>query len=215
MPTTPLQTRTAFGIGRVRHPADAARPRRCHSDGKVQDASSQRPWTTLRRRIGTILRKLALLTVDAILVVTFGFQVSRVDGFSMAPTLEDQDRLIVNKLVYEFSDPRPGDVVTFYYPPNPSRMFVKRVIAKEGDTVQIVDGRVLINGHVLRDDYVVPAYRDHDDWGPQVIGQGYDFVMGDHRNESFDSRDWGLVPKKYIVGRVNVRWWPLQDATLF
>ena len=161
------------------------------------------------------MRWLAFGAVDLVLIVTFGFQVSRVDGFSMAPTLEDGDRLIVNKLVYEFSDPRPGDVVTFYYPPNPTRMFVKRVIAKEGDTVQIVDGRVLINDQPLRDDYVTPAYRDHDNWGPHIIDQGYDFVMGDHRNDSSDSRDWGLVPKKYIVGKVNVRWWPLQDARIF
>jgi signal peptidase I len=165
--------------------------------------------------ITTILRRLAFAAVDAVLIVTFGFQVSRVDGSSMAPTLEDRDRLIVNKLVYEFSDPSPGDVVTFYYPPNPARMFVKRVIAREGDTVQIVDGRVLVNHQPLRDDYVAPAYRDHDNWGPQVIDQGYDFVMGDHRNDSFDSRDWGLVPKRYIVGKVNVRWWPLQDARIF
>ena len=144
----------------------------------------------------------------------FGFQVARVDGLAWSRR-SDQDRLIVNKLAYEFSDPRVGDVVTFYYPPDPSRMFVKRVIATEGDTVQIVNGRVLINNQPLRDDYVMPAYRDHDNWGPRVIGQGYDFVMGDHRNDSSDSRDWGLVPKKYIIGKVKVRWWPLQDVTLF
>ncbi len=61
----------------------------------------------------------------------------------------------------------------------------------------------------------MPAYRDHDNWGPRVIRQGYDFVMGDHRNDSSDSRDWGLVPKKYIIGKVKFRWWPLQDVTLF
>jgi signal peptidase I len=181
----------------------------------VHDASRQRPQSALRRRIATVIRWLAFGAVDVVLIVTFGFQVSRVDGFSMAPTLEDCDRLIVNKLVYEFSDPRPGDVVTFYYPSNPTRMFVKRVIAREGDTVQIVNGRVLINDQPLRDDYVAPAYRDHDNWGPRVIDQGYDFVMGDHRNKSSDSRDWGPVPKKYIVGKVNVRWWPLQDARFF
>jgi signal peptidase I len=181
----------------------------------VQDACYKRPEKTLRRRIGTVVRRLAFAAVDAVLIVRFGFQVASVDGYSMAPTLEDRDRLIVNRLVYEFSDPRPGDVVTFYYPPNPVRMFVKRVIATEGDTVEIVDGRVLINDQPLLDDYVVPVFRGHDNFGPQVIEQGYDFVMGDNRNDSFDSRDWGLVPKKYIVGRVNVRWWPLQDATLF
>jgi signal peptidase I len=169
----------------------------------------------IRRRAAKTIRLLAAASVDAIFIVTFVCQVVRVDGFSMAPTLEDHDRLIVDRLVYEFSDPHPGDVVTLYYPPEPDKMFVKRVIATEGDTVQIVDGRVLINDQPLRDDYVVPEYRDHDDWGPQVIEQGYDFVMGDHRNNSSDSREWGLVPKKYIVGKVKVRWWPLQDARLF
>ena len=179
------------------------------------DASPQQSRSALRRRLPRIIGWLTFAAIDTIFVVTFGFQISRVDGFSMAPTLWNNDRLIINRLVYEFSDPRPGDVVTFYYPPNPSRIFVKRVIAKEGDTVQIVDGRVLVNDQPLVDDYVVPAYRDHDNWGPEVIGQGYDFVLGDHRNDSFDSRDWGFVPKKYIVGRVNVRWWPLRDATFF
>jgi signal peptidase I len=102
-----------------------------------------------------------------------------------------------------------------YYPVNPEKMFVKRVIAKEGDTVRIVDGRVYVNDRPLRDDYVPPAFRSHDDWGPQVVQQGYYFVMGDHRNNSSDSRHWGQVPKKYIVGKVKVRWWPIQDARFF
>jgi signal peptidase I len=168
-----------------------------------------------RRRILTVIQRIAFVGVGAIFVVTFGFQASRVDGFSMAPTLEDRDRLLINKFVYEFSDPRPGDVVTFYYPPDPARIFVKRVIATEGQTVQIVGGRVLVDRRPLNDDYVPPSFRDHDDWGPLVVEQGYAFVLGDHRNASSDSREWGLVPKKYILGRVNARWWPLQDATLF
>lgn len=153
--------------------------------------------------------------VYATLIVTFGFQVARVDGLSMAPTLDDHDRLIVNKLVYELGVPRPGDIVMLYYPVDPNKMFVKRVIAAEGDIVRIVDGRVYVNDVPLHDDYVPEEFRSHDDWGPQVIQQGYYFVMGDHRNNSSDSRHWGQVPKKYIVGKVKVRWWPLQDARIF
>ena len=134
--------------------------------------------------------------VYATLIVTFGFQVARVDGLSMAPTLEDHDRLIVNKLVYELGDPRPGDIVMLYYPLNPEKMFVKRVIAREGDVVRIVDGHVYVNDVPLHDDYVPAEFRSHDDWGPTVIQQGYYFVMGDHRNNSLDSRHWGPVPKK-------------------
>jgi signal peptidase I len=153
--------------------------------------------------------------VYAALIVTFGFQVARVDGQSMSPTLEDHDRLIVSKLVYEIGEPRPGDIVMLYYPLNPDKMFVKRVIAREGDTVRIEDGRVSVNDQLLHDDYVPVEFRSHDDWGPQVVQQGYYFVMGDHRNNSSDSRHWGPVPKKYIVGKVKVRWWPIQDARIF
>jgi len=173
------------------------------------------PWRRMGREVVAGLQTLISAAVYATLIVTFGFQVARVDGLSMAPTLEDHDRLIVNKLVYELGDPRPGDIVMLYYPLNPDKMFVKRVIAREGDTVRIVDGRVYVNDVPLHDDYVPAEFRSHDDWGPQVIQQGYYFVMGDHRNNSSDSRHWGPVPKKYIVGKVKVRWWPLADARIF
>jgi signal peptidase I len=173
------------------------------------------PWVRMGREIASGVQTLVSAAVYATLIVTFGFQVARVDGLSMAPTLEDHDRLIVNKLVYELGEPRPGDIVMLYYPLNPEKMFVKRVIAREGDTVRIVDGRVYVNDVPLHDDYVPAEFRSHDDWGPQVIQQGYYFVMGDHRNNSSDSRHWGPVPKKYIVGKVKVRWWPLGEARIF
>jgi signal peptidase I len=172
-------------------------------------------WKRMGREAVAAVQTLISAAVYATLIVTFGFQVARVDGLSMAPTLEDHDRLIVNKLVYELGDPRPGDIVMLYYPLNPEKMFVKRVIAREGDTVRIVDGRVYVNDVPLHDEYVPLEFRSHDDWGPQVIQQGYYFVMGDHRNNSSDSRHWGPVPKKYIVGKVKVRWWPLQEARIF
>ena len=172
-------------------------------------------WTRAGQEIVAGLRTLVSAAVYATLIVTFGFQIARVDGLSMAPTLEDHDRLIVNKLVYELGEPRPGDIVMLYYPLNPEKMFVKRVIAKEGDSVRIVDGHVYVNDIPLHDDYVPEEFRSHDDWGPQIVQQGYYFVMGDHRNNSSDSRHWGPVPKKYIVGKVKVRWWPLQDAKIF
>ena len=153
--------------------------------------------------------------VYAILIVTFGFQVARVEGQSMAHTLEDQDRLIVNKLVYRISEPRRGDIVMLYYPVDPNKSFVKRVIAEEGDSVRIVDGRVYVNDIPLQDDYVSSEYRSHDDYGPQIIPEGYYFVMGDHRNNSQDSRHFGFVPKRYIVGKVQVRWWPVPTAHIF
>jgi signal peptidase I len=169
----------------------------------------------IREEIVAWVKTLVSAAVYAVLIVTFGVQVARVEGQSMAPTLEDQDRLIVNKLVYRIGDPRRGDIVMLYYPLNPEKSFVKRVIAEEGDTVRIVDGRVYVNDIPLKDDYVPSEFRSHDDWGPQVIPEGYYFVMGDHRNNSSDSRHWGMVPKKYIIGKVQLRWWPVPAARVF
>ncbi len=179
------------------------------------------------------VKTLLSAAVYATLIVTFGVQVARVEGQSMAPTLVDQDRLIVNKFTYRFCisipplhlgcrDPRPsdasgypGDIVMLYYPVDPDKSFVKRVIAEAGDTVQITDGRVFVNDFRVSDEYVAPDYRSHENHGPEVVPEGYYFVMGDHRNNSSDSRHWGPVPKKYIIGRVQLRWWPVLQARVF
>ena len=161
------------------------------------------------------LKTFASAAVYATLIVTFGFQVARVEGKSMEPTLQDQDRLIVNKAIYRFfEDPQPGDIVMHYYPADPDKSFVKRIIAEAGDTVRIEDGAVYVN-EVPFPDAIPPEFRSHEDYGPEVVQDAYYFVMGDHRNNSSDSRTWGQVPKKYIVGKVQLRWWPLADATVF
>jgi signal peptidase I len=176
-----------------------------------------RPSTATRvgEELVAWLKTLASAAVYATLIVTFGFQVARVEGQSMAPTLADQDRLIVNKLAYRIGTPQVGDIVMLYYPLNPDKSFVKRVIAEEGDQIRIVDGRVYRNDVPINDDYVPSEFRSHDDYGPQVVPQGYYFVMGDHRNNSSDSRHWGFVPKKYIIGKVQLRWWPMGHARVF
>jgi signal peptidase I len=161
------------------------------------------------------LKTLASAAVYATLIVTFGFQVARVEGHSMAPTLSDQDRLVVNKLAYRIDDPHIKDIVMLLYPNDPSKSFVKRVIAEEGDRVRIVAGKVYRNDTLMDDSFVPPELRSHEDWGPQVIPEGYYFVMGDNRTNSSDSRIWGFVPKKYIIGKVQLRWWPLRHAQMF
>ena len=160
-------------------------------------------------------KTLASAAVYATLIVTFGVQVARVEGQSMAPTLADQDRLIVSKLSYHLHDPQVGDIVMLYYPIDPNKSFVKRVIAEENDVVRIVNGRVYRNEVLIGDEYVPAEYRSHEDLGPLVIPEGYYFVMGDHRNNSSDSRHWGMVPKKYIIGKVQLRWWPIPKARIF
>jgi signal peptidase I len=146
---------------------------------------------------------------------TFVFSVARVEGHAMAPTLLDQDRLIVNRMVFQRRDPQVGEMVMFYYPLNPEKSFVKRLIGEEGDQIQITDGRVFRNDVPLEEPFIPTEFRSHDDWGPQVIPQGYYFVLGDHRNNSSDSRHWSFVPKKYVVGRVQLRWWPISHARAF
>ena len=172
-------------------------------------------FAQVQEEIVAWVKTLVSAGVYAILIVTFGVQVARVEGQSMAPTLENEDRLIVNKLIYRIGEPRRGDIVMLFYPLDPSKSFVKRVIAEEQDTVRIVEGQVYVNDIPLSDDYVPEDFRSHDDWGPQVVPEGYYFVMGDHRNNSSDSRNWGFVPKRYIIGKVQIRWWPVSQARMF
>jgi signal peptidase I len=183
--------------------------------GAAATAAAFRRLHVWKEELFAWVRTLLSAAVYATLIVTFGFQVARVEGESMAPTLEDQDRLIVNKLAYRLGAPRRGDIVMLYYPRDPDKSFVKRVIAEEGDVVKIEDGRVYVNDVPMDDSFVPPEYRSHEDEPPRQIRQGYYYVMGDHRNNSSDSRHWGEVPKKYIIGKVQLRWWPIPNATVF
>ena len=161
-------------------------------------------------------KTLVSAAVYATLIVTFGFQVARVEGQSMVPTLEDQDRLIVNKLAYRLGNPQVGDIVMLYYPEDPEKSFVKRIIGEEHDTLRSVNGRVFRNDVPFPDDFIPEEYRSPGDtWGPIIVKRGFYFVMGDHRNNSSDSRTWGEVPKKYIIGKVQLRWWPVNHAKIF
>ncbi len=185
------------------------------------DLLSPRPrrsalWSRAGEELMAGLKTFASVAVYTTLIITFGFQVARVEGRSMEPTLADQDRLIVNKALYRFVRvPEPGEIVMLRYPKDPEKAYVKRIIAMEGDTVLIEDGRVYVNQVLLPDEYVAPHFRSHGNHGPVVVEAAHYFVMGDHRNNSLDSRDWGLVPEKYVIGKVQLRWWPLTSATIF
>jgi signal peptidase I len=161
------------------------------------------------------LKVLESSVLYATIIVTFVMQVARVDGQSMDPTLKDQDRLVVNKLAYHIGEPQPGDVVMMRYPADPDKSFVKRMIAREGDTVRIVNGQVWVNEQIIPAPYVTGEHRSYEDWGPEVIPDGYCFVLGDNRSNSSDSRIFGFVPKKYIIAKVQLRWWPLSAFTLY
>jgi signal peptidase I len=171
------------------------------------------------RRVGVELalwlRTLASAAVYAVLIVTFGFQVARVEGRSMEPTLHDQDRLIVNKLAYHVADPQVGDVVMLLHPNSPGQSLVKRVVAAPGDRVAFRDGVVVRNGTPTDEEFIPVDHRSFETRPLVVVPEGHYFVLGDHRNNSSDSRIFGPVPKKYILGRIQVRWWPFADARSF
>ena len=182
----------------------------------VRRRSAIVPGQISPRRVLTVIVTVVMLgalgLIVRIFVTTFVVQIARIEGVAMSPTLNDQDRLIVSKLTYRFRDPRAGDIVMLLYPNNPDKTFVKRVIGEEGDQIRIVNGTVFRNDVPLDDLYVASDAKSHDRWGPVIVPEGYYFVMGDRRNNSSDSRHWGFVPKKYILGRVAFRWWPAGRA---
>ena len=188
-------------------------------DEQVPTSDVKSPRRARFERVGEALalwiRTLTSAAVYATVIVTFGFQVARVEGRSMEPTLEDQDRLVVNKLAYHLHDPEVGDIVMLLHPGNPRQRLVKRVVAEPGDTVAFRDGRVLRNGALAPEDFIPADLRSHESLDAVVVPEGYYFVLGDHRNDSSDSRRFGPVPTKYILGRIQVRWWPLGHARHF
>ena len=134
--------------GASAHAPSIARRRRAAPAADAAASRADRTSATLARVGEELLawfKTLVSAAVYATLIVTFGFQVARVEGQSMAPTLEDQDRLIVNKLAYRLHEPQVGDIVMLYYPDDPEKSFVKRVVAEPGDTIRSVDGRVYRN----------------------------------------------------------------------
>ena len=163
----------------------------------------------LLKEFGGWARDLLFAALTAILIVVFVVQPVKVEGTSMQPHLSDQERIFVNKFVYHFSDIERGDVVVFWYPKEPSKSFIKRVIGLPGEEMEIRSGVVYVNGTVLAEDYVRPEYFDFHSYGPQIVPEHSFFVMGDHRNSSNDSRHWGCVPKENIFGKAVFRYWPV------
>jgi signal peptidase I len=152
--------------------------------------------------------------VLALFIITFIAQSFLVQGSSMEPTLHDKERLLVNKFVYRYKPPVRGDIVVFKYPSDPRRKFIKRVIGRSGDSVEIKDTRVLVNGKELKEDYIFD--KTYGDFGPSKVPDNTIFVLGDNRNNSEDSRfpDVGFVPRKNIVGKAFVVYWPLSNLSL-
>lgn len=167
-----------------------------------------------RRVVRELVETIVIALVLALTIRQFVVETILVDGQSMQETLHDGERLLINKFIYWFRRPETGDVVVFRFPEDPRRDFIKRVIAHEGQTVEIRAGQVYVDGVPLEEPYV--DRRWHADFPKTTIAPGRIFVLGDNRDNSRDSRypDVGQVPLKNVKGMAFLRFWPVDRFTV-
>jgi signal peptidase I len=164
------------------------------------------------RALWELVHDLSVAVLFCFFLITFVAQAFRVQGTSMLPLLEDGERIIVNKFIYRFQPIDRGDVVVFWYPKDPSVSFIKRVVGVPGDMVELRSGLLHVNGRRIEEQYLRPQFNDGETHTPVEVSKGYYYVLGDHRNSSNDSRNWGEVPEKYIYGKAFFRFWPLSKS---
>jgi signal peptidase I len=178
-----------------------------NQDYGYEDEQGEHSGTKLLREI----LEVAILTVLFFGIVRLLIQNYRVDGFSMMPTLHNNQYILVDKATYYTRSPERGDVIVFEWPKDTSQDFVKRVIGVPGDTVQTdADGTITVDGVKLNEPYVNDLINPD---GPHTwkLGPNQYFVLGDNRGDSSDSREWGIVPRNDIIGRAALVYWPLPD----
>ena len=175
-----------------------------------EESETQPSWRGLRRFLLDIGETL-LLSLVLFAVVNFVSARIRVEGYSMEPTFHDGELVIVNKLAFTYAKPQRGDVIIFYYPRDPKEEYIKRIIGLPGDEVIVQDGKVTVNGETLVEPYIAdsPAYSLK-----QTVPEGTLFVLGDNRNNSSDSHNWGPLPMKLVVGKAVFIYWPPQNMTV-
>ena len=147
-------------------------------------------------------------------IILFVYQPVKVEGGSMEPGLEDQERIFINKLVYHCESVERGDIVVFRYPRDPRKSFIKRVIALPGDTIRISYGHVYVNGKTVDEPYVPEDYLDTRSYPETVVPANAYFVLGDLRSMSNDSREFGPVPRSHIYGKAVFGYWPVEKMGL-
>jgi signal peptidase I len=166
----------------------------------------------LRPTLGVWLRDLTISLAISAFIIVFIYQPVKVEGTSMMPSLDDQERIFVNKFVYRLEPIERGDVVVFRYPRGPSVSFIKRVVGVAGDRIRIDAGQVYVNGQAVEENYVPPAYTDARSYPETVVPPQCYFVLGDHRSMSNDSRDFGPVNQSFIYGKAVFGYWPMDKV---
>lgn len=178
--------------------------------GSLSAASDPQPGRPhVRTGFAVWIRDLIISLAISAFIIVFLYQPVKVEGTSMMPSLEDQERIFVNKFVYRLEPIERGDIVVFRYPRDPSKSYIKRVIGVAGDRIRIDGGQVYVNGEPLDEDYVPPAYADSRSYPETVVPPDSYFVLGDHRSMSNDSRDFGSVNQSYIYGKAVFGYWPM------
>src|SRR5438874_5511215 len=180
---------------------------------ETSDASQSTAPVGANRRdhwMSSWLRDLIISLGISAFIIVFLYQPVKVEGISMMPSLNDQERIFINKFVYRIEPIQRGDIVVFRYPRDPAKSFIKRVIGLAGDHIKIEDGRVYLNGGLVAEDYVPRAFEDERSYPEVVVPPDSYFVLGDHRSLSNDSRDYGLVDSSYIYGKAVFGYWPME-----
>ena len=178
----------------------------------AEGVSSARPIDSagIRDLLSTWVRDLGIALAVAAFFIVFLYQPVKVEGTSMQPSLEDREQILINKFVYRIEPISRGDIVVFRYPRDPQKSFIKRVVGMAGDRVRIIEGRVYVNDKMLEEDYVPAAFEDRLSYSEVVVPPGAFYVLGDHRNLSRDSRDFGPVDSSYIYGKAVFGYWPVE-----
>lgn len=178
------------------------------------ESKSTTPDSGLIPELKSWLRDILFALAIAIFIVIFVVQPVKVEGTSMQPRLVDQERIFVNRFIYRFTDIHRGDIVVFWYPRDTNKSFIKRIVGIPGDEIEIRYGAVYVNGRRIREPYLKPEFMDHDSYRKVVVPPDCYFVLGDHRNSSNDSRNWGFVPRDKIYGKAVFRYWPMSRMGL-
>lgn len=158
---------------------------------------------------------IVIAVILALIVREFVVQAFKIPTGSMKPALNENNRIFVNKYIYRFKAPRRGDIIVFKYPEDPKKDFIKRLIAVGNETVEIKDGSVIINGKPVEQEMIKSIYYynrgEYGDIGQKItVPKDSYYVLGDNSASSRDSRYWGFVPKKYLIGKAFFRYWPLK-----
>lgn len=168
---------------------------------EIKPAEEKTDW---KRFVFDILETLVLAVVLFVGINALSARV-RVDGYSMRPTLEDGEFVLVSKMSYVWGEVTRGDIVVFHFPLNPEEELIKRVIGLPGDRVMVENGQVYVNGQALSEPYIAQSPLYSGEW---LVEENHLFVLGDNRNNSNDSKDWGQLPMENLVGKAVLIYWP-------